>query len=175
MADFAKALNRVLSHEGGYSNVSGDTGGATYKGVSRKNWPGWPGWAIIDKIKDKRHNQIFDDPGLDCLVSSFYRAHFWAKIKGDDITHQKVAEFLFDFAVNSGVATAAMSLQRCLLVSADGIIGKQTLAAVNHFNEPSLMGCLVKSRTEFVRRIVERNPTQKKFLAGWLRRINSFA
>ena len=39
MADFTKYLPKLLQYEGVYSNNPKDSGGETYKGVSRVNFP----------------------------------------------------------------------------------------------------------------------------------------
>jgi lysozyme family protein len=44
MAEFNPALEKVLSHEGGYVVDPNDPGGETYKGVARKIHSKWDGW-----------------------------------------------------------------------------------------------------------------------------------
>lgn len=51
MADFKKALEMVLKHEGGYVCDPSDPGGETYKGVARNMHSGWTGWMEIDLAK----------------------------------------------------------------------------------------------------------------------------
>ena len=41
-------LNLIYKSEGGYANMEGDSGGETYKGISRKWFPKWEGLKIID-------------------------------------------------------------------------------------------------------------------------------
>ena len=43
MANFDEAFALTMKSEGGYANNPNDTGGETYKGVSRKNHPKWNG------------------------------------------------------------------------------------------------------------------------------------
>ena len=50
MADFNQAFDITMGHEGGYANNKLDTGGETYRGVSRNNWPDWEGWRLIDRL-----------------------------------------------------------------------------------------------------------------------------
>ena len=84
MADFRKALEHVLSNEGGYVNDPDDPGGETYKGIARKMNPQWKGWPLINK-------RDFTNPLLADLVASFYRDNYWEPIRGDQITSQLVA------------------------------------------------------------------------------------
>ncbi len=44
MADFKKAFQILEKWEGGYSNHISDTGGETYKGITRKNYPKMSFW-----------------------------------------------------------------------------------------------------------------------------------
>ena len=173
MSDFKTALKKTLQHEGGYANVSSDAGGQTYCGISRKNWPAWRGWAIIDKAKPK-HNQILRDKQLGGLVEVFYYEHFWKPIQGDRIMDQRIAGFLFDFYVNSG-NHAIKAIQRIVKVKDDGIVGTQTVAAINAADPEAVFVALKAARIKFLKGIAARKPDQGKFLDGWMNRVNSFA
>ena len=176
---FADALNILLVHEGGYSNVSYDTGGETYQGISRNNWPNWPGWQIIDQYKPLKHNQVIENVTLQNLVTNFYKVHFWDVIKADQLP-KEIRPLVFDFAVNSGTGTAVMALQRVLRdstgkkIAIDGVVGPQTIALANQLPAKQLFERYKQARYNFFVRIVERNPSQKKFLTGWLNRLNSY-
>jgi lysozyme family protein len=41
MSEFERALQRVLAHEGGFSNHPKDPGGATMKGVTQATYDAW--------------------------------------------------------------------------------------------------------------------------------------
>ena len=173
MANFKTALNKTLRHEGGYANTPGDAGGETYCGISRKNWPTWRGWYIIDKAKPLKYNQMLKDKHLADLVEVFYYEHFWKPIQGDKIKDQRIAALLFDFFVNSGYH-AIKSIQRVVKVKDDGIMGTQTLAAINSADPELVFDSLKSARAKFLKDIVSRNPSQEKFLTGWMIRVNSF-
>lgn len=168
MADFDIAIIPVLKHEGGYANVKGDAGGETYGGITRKNWPHWSGWQFVDAAKPLRRNQRA--PAADLLLEHFYREQYWQKIKGDLITDQRTAGFLLDFYVNSGYH-AVKCVQKIVGSAQDGVVGPQTLAAIN--NTAGLFEELKQARIAFVQQVAKRGDNEK-FLAGWLRRINSF-
>ncbi|WP_343702682.1 glycosyl hydrolase 108 family protein [Chitinophaga sp.] len=170
MARFDIAIVLVRYWEGGYSNRADDKGGETYAGISRKHNPHWPGWAAVDAAKPLNRYAIV--PAAEPHVNSYYEAHYWPKIKGDDIADQRVAGFLFDWYVNSG-AWATRAVQRMVGVTVDGKIGPKTVAAINAAG-PGLFGRLQVARVAFVHGIVRRDPKQRVNLAGWLRRINSF-
>ena len=58
-------------------------------------------------------------------------------------------------------------------VTADGVVGPKTIAALNGTNHEAFFNEIKREREAFFRRIVAANPTQKKFLKGWLRRLDS--
>lgn len=133
MADFEQAIPIILKDEGGYSNNKSDKGGETYCGISRLDNPNWVGWKIIDgyKMAHPLHNgDIIKDTVLDGFVHAQYKAKYWDKIQGDNISSQRVANFLFDWFVNSGYH-AVEHLQKCLDIRADGVMGSGTVAATN--------------------------------------------
>lgn len=167
MADFNKAIAFTLKFEGGYANVSNDPGGETYRGITRKNHPDWSGWATIDKVKLK-HGVIL--PELEDSVKAFYKANYWARI--GEICNDVVAAFVFDYKVNSG-NRAIKALQRIVGADDDGILGADTINKTNNYNG-NLIAALLQSRRQFYYDIVHNNPSQKKFLSGWLNRIDNF-
>jgi lysozyme family protein len=62
--------------------------------------------------------------------------------------------------------------QKVLGVKQDGIVGPKTLAAVNNADPKDLFNQIKVQRGMFLYRIVEKDPKQKKFLNGWLNRLN---
>lgn len=47
MADFKIAFDITNKTEAGYANNPDDSGGETYAGISRNNWPYWEGWKNV--------------------------------------------------------------------------------------------------------------------------------
>lgn len=112
MANFDKAFDKVIKAEGGYVNDPKDSGGETYLGISRKYHSTSPMWDIIDSIKkdnpkltsSQLTTRLKKEPRLLSYAKDIYRSEYWNKVRGDEINSQKVAEQLFDMAVNAGVA-----------------------------------------------------------------------
>jgi len=130
--------------------VAADRGKETYCGISRKNWAAWRGWVIIDKAKPVKHNQILKDRHLADLVEVFYYEHFWKPVLGDKIRDQRIAGLLFDFYVHSGYH-AIKAIQRVVKAMADGIMGAQTLAAINSADPGAVFAELKASRIKFLK------------------------
>jgi lysozyme family protein len=55
-------------------------------------------------------------------------------------------------------------------VTADGIVGTKTVAAIN--NDKNIKTKIYNARKAYFEAIVKRNPSQKKWLNGWMNRIN---
>lgn len=81
---FDKALEQVLKDEGGYVNDPIDSGGETFRGVSRNNNPNWRGWKLIDEAKAKGHktasqiNAYFKNHAeMASIVAEIYRKDYY--------------------------------------------------------------------------------------------------
>ena len=165
MAEFTPAFEEMIRNEGGYilHNVAGDRGGYTYAGVARRFHPDWPGWQYIDS-EDRQNPALFD------CVKQFYQKHFWDRLRADDIDDQRIAETLFDFAVNAGLGTAAKLAQTILGVKADGIIGPETIGKLNHYPANEFLYRYAMAKVARYAEIVNRDSRQSKFLLGWINR-----
>ena len=165
MATFDPAFDKMIRNEGGFklTNIEGDRGGQTYAGIARNAHPNWPGWRLVDAGDLARVE-------LTKSVRDFYRKEFWDRIGGDVITHQTIAETIFDFAVNAGCGTAVKLVQIVVGVVPDGAIGLRTLAALNGC-EPELFALkYALAKVTRYAEICNRDRTQSKFLLGWINR-----
>ena len=78
-----------------------------------------------------------------------------------------------DWAWASGTGTSIKQVQKILGVAVDGIVGKDTLTAINIADQRALFDKIHARRIEFVENIVRRNPSQSRFIKGWKNRINA--
>lgn len=188
MADYIKAYNITMRHEGGYSLDSSDVGGETYKGISRRFHPTWPGWEIIDryKIQDNFPQNLKDSKELPPMVSEFYKQHYWDKFLGDEIKNQDVAEEMFDTAVNMGISRVVKFLQQALnylnrneelfsdLVE-DGKIGNNTLKALDIYLKEDgniyLLKIMNVLQGMHYLNYMSESPIQEKYCRGWFKRV----
>ena len=152
----------ILSWEGGYCNVPGDSGGHTNKGITLATYRQVFGQErTVDDLK------TITDVEWQYIFEKFY----WEKWRADEIESQSIANLLVDWYWNSG-SYAIRIHQYVLGVEADGIVGPKTIAAVNNYSggEKELFVRLWKEREAFIERIAVKQ--KKKFKAGWLRRLN---
>jgi lysozyme family protein len=173
MANAGLAISKLFRPgiEGRYSNDKHDTGGETYCGVARNKHPNWIGWGEVDRTKARKENmnadQLFNR--LLPLLQSFYRAEFWAPIKGDQIKAQPMADFVFACAVNIGPVTAIKKLQRAVGVPVDGKIGEKTIAAIN---TKEALGRFAEEMRAFYEKIAVGN--NARFKNGWMNRVAAY-
>jgi len=180
---FDTALRKTLEHEGGYANISGDRGGETYMGISRKFHPDWQGWHIVDKVKNEYGGRLprnfkINNPVLDKLVKDYYKRVFWDRIHLDEIQNSSLQELIFDFYVNSEksgikVIQSVLRNQFNQNIIIDGIIGAKTIAAINRCKASELFDAIKEARIYFYKQIAQRGDNAK-FLRGWLHRAYSF-
>ncbi len=188
MADFQAALAHTLKHEGGYADIPGDTGGETYKGISRKWYPDWPGWLIIDDLKQTHsgsalNKALSNSKPLDQRVQEFYISERWEPLRCAEIDSQAVVNELFDTSVLMSKKWATRFLQRALNVlnqnqafypdiTVDGRMGPGTLRTTKDCLSVNNESLLVKimDGLELARfiNIMDKDPTQEKFARGWI-------
>lgn len=176
-------IDMILSHEGGYVNDSDDAGGMTYRGISRPNNPEWAGWTVIEEHLPLKRGAIIDDPELDALVLDFYDEKFYSRLRLDEFHDLMIAAHLMCQGVHSGRKPAVRLLQQSInavngspLVDEDGIIGDETIRNANALSEEdpdALASEFIARRQEFYQDIVDRKPSQQKFLKGWLNRVDN--
>ena len=166
MSEIKKLAPFVLKWEGGFVNDPADKVGATNKGVTIAVWQKQG----YDKNKDGKID-IKDLKNLsDEDATAIMKKHYWDKWKADQIKDQRVANTLVDWLWCSG-AWGIKIPQKILGLKVDGIVGEKTITAVN--NAPAnFLQTLYKERQEFLERIAKTNPTQKRFLKGWLNRLD---
>lgn len=151
----------ILSWEGGFANIPGDRGGATNKGVTIATYR-----SVFGKERTVEDLKTITD--IEWL--HIFNTLFWNKWKADQIESQAIANLLVDWVWASGKYGIRIP-QSILGVSIDGIVGPKTLAAVNSYpNQKELFAKLWHAREDFFKRIA--TGAQKKFLKGWLNRLN---
>ncbi len=186
MADFLKAWLKTSTYEGGYSNVEGDKGGETYKGISSTNNPYWSGWTVIDKSRQHPDfpKNLESNEELLYLVLSFYR-FIWDSLSLDKLKSQFLAEVLFDTSVNMGKGRAVQFLQQSMNalnrngtlwgdVDVDRGYGGKThnqLSLVSDEDLELIAKCILILRGAFFIEITLKDESQEKFIRGWLKRV----
>lgn len=150
----------------GYSNKKSDRGGATMMGVT------------IATYNAYRRKLGISETSIEDLKKIDYRTWrnilktmFWDKWKADNINNQSMAELVVDWVWGSGL-WGIKNPQQCLGVPNDGIVGAQTIKAINSCDQKAMFTKIWKRRRNFYYSIVAHDSTQRIYLKGWLNRLN---
>ena len=155
--NFDECLALVLAHEGGYSDHPKDPGGVTNLGVTKRAWEDFTGApATVEHIRDLTPE----------LVRPIYRKRYWDTAHCGEL--QSGLDYaVFDCAVNSGPLRSVKLLQQALGVTADGVLGKLTLAAIQAVPAVGLIHDMCEERLKFLRDLSPFGVFGK----GWTRRV----
>ena len=159
---FANAFKHVVKEEGGYVNDPADSGGATNRGVTQQTY---------DRHRDAKNMDRRHVRYLTIAETEEVYELYWKDCKANELP-DGINLIHFDFAINAGIRRAAITLQRCLGVEDDGIIGSKTLAAAQERNSEDTIRAYAEARRGFYRHLAERRPKDRRFLNGWLLRTN---
>lgn len=150
---FLACLKRLGPIEGGYSNNKKDNGGETMYGVTS---------ALARAYK-------YTGPMKDIpkeLVQHIYYEEFWKPIKGD-VLNPGLAEFLFDFAVNSSARRAVKALQQAVGALPDGDLGPKTLARIAKHDTIEIVRLIFVNRAK----VFAYHEDIEEFDDGWFARL----
>lgn len=168
MSDLNKALTFVFKAEGGFCNDKNDRGGATNLGIIQREYDVWrkgkglPTRSVRDITKDE--------------ATEIYTDEYWLAGKCDKMPWPVNIAHL-DACVNTGVHQAAKFLQRAVKAQDDGIVGPGTLRALGEAcaeqGAEEIARKMIDARKPFYKGLVEKDPTQKDFINGWLNRVEN--
>jgi lysozyme family protein len=161
---YEKALRFVLRWEGGFVDDPADRGGRTNRGVTQRTYDSWrsrQGQPPRD-VKDIEESE----------VSKIYEGDYWIPPRCD-VLATPIDLVGFDTAVNMGVRRSVRILQTVLGCGVDGSFGKNTRDAADACDPGSTVVQYCKVREGIYRGIVAKDPTQGKFLKGWMNRLNA--
>ena len=156
---FSTAFKSLICFEGEYSNDNLDHGGETKFGICKRSYPD------LD-IK----NLTLDE------AKKIYYNDYWNGYGYDQIKSILVSSKVFNITVNTGPRQSHKILQRALRATGlnnldeDGIFGPKTLEATNTANPKALVAALRSENAGFYRILVANQPSQNKFIKGWMKR-----
>ena len=159
--NFDQSFQKLLGHEGGFTDDKRDPG----------NWTG--GRVGVGELKGTNFgiaantypNEDIRNLTVD-RAKFLYQRDFWNRIRADDLP-AVIRYPMFDAAVNSGVPQASRWLQRAVGATDDGVIGPRTLAATNAMEPQVVLRRLLSVRLRFMTNL-SNWPVHGR---GWARRI----
>lgn len=180
-----KIIAFIQQHEGsGFAVVPGDAGGATCRGVTLATYRSVYGnnktEEDLKRLTDAEWLYIFD-------------RLFWNKMWCDEIP-LPIACAMADFAYNAGVPRAVKYAQAIAHTTADGVVGSKTINALRKQTSKAFVAEYLDMRRKYYLRLAgfkddaehlwlartrpaaikkaESASKQRKFIAGWLNRVN---
>lgn len=150
ITSFDDAFAAICGIEGGYSDNPADPGGATMYGITE---------AVA---RAHGYQGAMQDLTLD-LAKQIAKSDYWDKFQCDQFD-PRIGYLVFDAAFNGG--HPAQWLQEAANVTADGVIGAQTVAAVRNTEPWRIMARFNASHIEYY--VSLHNMT---FIDGWDKRI----
>jgi lysozyme family protein len=173
MTLFDRCISVVLRNEGNFQCDPNDRGNyangilrGTKYGISARQYP---------KLDIKNLT-----PGQ---AASIYYKDYWTLMNLEGIKDESLVLHIFDHGVNAGKRTAIRMIQRIVGAKMDGIMGLLTKDSINHFKPfskvidgygllYSLLDHYKYARYVYYTNIIKNRPTMKKYIKGWLSRID---
>jgi lysozyme family protein len=156
---FDRCLAEVLRLEGGYVDDPRDGGGPTKYGVTQ---------ATLSEAVGRPATAADVAALTPAQAGDIYRRRYWAPTRCGELA-AGLDLVVFDAAVNMGPGTAARLVQTALGVTADGVMGPQTLARAAE--TPAAV--IIRSAVNLRRRRYRALAGFAAFGAGWLRRADA--
>jgi len=160
--------------EGDFVDHPADRGGPTNYGITAATYAAWLGRPVITA-------EVRSMPRAHAVA--IYRQRYW-RTAGIDRLPESLWPVVFDISVNMGPVVAIKFLQRAVAVSLavrladDGQLGPNTLemlaTALDKVGTTTLVNAICDQRARRYDEIIDRDPSQKVFRKGWLRRCEAF-
>lgn len=166
---FRHALLYVLANEGTkFTNDPADPGRATRFGITLSATASYPPTAHFTAEDIRKMT-------LEQAAEIYYHV-YWEVFK--DIENERIQIKCFDIYVNMPPKSAIKIIQRaannCRIgtIAVDGVLGRNTLKAINSCNPEFLMEELVKGLNGYYNLLVTKRPVLSRFIKGWLKRAD---
>lgn len=140
--EYPNMLKFVLAREGGYVNDKDDPGGETNKGITHTTYNSY---RRSKGLPTRSVKYITTEELEDIYYHNYYKAS-----GADKIENPQLALYVFDTAILHGVSDAKQML-------------KKSGGDLDKFEQ---------LRREHYYKVVEEKPAKKKFLQGWLNRVD---
>ena len=150
---FEAAFELLMGHEGDFSNHRADPGGKTRYGVTEAT------------AREVGYRGDMEALPLD-LAKRIYQERYWDAVRAEELP-AALRYVAFDAAVNSGPKQAVLWLQRAAGVTADGVLGPQTMAALAKLDPQGVKSRMLAQRL----RMMSTLSNWPAFSRGWSRRI----
>lgn len=164
-ADFNSAFEYTVQNEGYYSNNPADRGGPTKFGITINTLSAWRKKAVTPSDVQML--------GRD-EAKAIYKTCYWDLLNCDSLTQLPVATAVFDMGVLFGTHCAALYAQEAVGVAMDGVIGPETVKALNLADVQEFLTDYNLIFKDKINNIISRTANQAVFRSGWNNRVDRF-
>lgn len=161
-------------------HVNPGENGYTFMGVYQAANPGLTLWAMVGSVLKKHggnirkaSEELYRDPTALRIVEQVYKSAYWDKARLDLVDSQKIAEEIFIFGVNAGMRNAIRKAQKLIGAVPDGIVGSQTIKALNSFDVDKFDFSFDELEKQFYDDLIAKKPSFAQFKNGWYNRAEA--
>lgn len=159
-------IDAIIQREGGFVHDPVDLGGATNWGITQQALAAWRKKPVT--VEDVRRLTQEE-------ARKIYREQYIARPGFQAICNPQLRALVVDCGVNHGPDDAVRFLQRSLGgLKVDGVLGPKTRTAIEAADPVRLYARVCGERMRHYGRLIQRDPNQHKFAAGWADRVADF-
>lgn len=161
-------------------HVNPGENGYTFMGIYQAANPTLELWGLVEKALEandgdihKASEELYHDSVARGIVENVYKWGYWDKAKLDRVNSQIIAEEIFIFGVNAGMRNAIRKAQKLIGATPDGIVGVQTIKALNDFDESKFDYMFDELEMQFYDDLIVKKPSFARFKNGWRNRAKA--
>ena len=163
--DTSAIIDAILSREGGYEDDPADRGGPTKFGITQATLAAWRGAPVTaEDVKNLSRAE----------ARQIYSTMYVQRTGFASIHYVPLQALIVDAGVQHGPEDATRWLQEAAGVTADGVLGPVTLAAVNAAEGKALYRRVLAARCRYYGELIAHDPAEAKFAGGWAARVATF-
>lgn len=159
---FTNLVSVVLRHEGGYSNIKGDSGGKTMYGISDARDGKTDGVITYGERDIPVQNLTIDD------AKNIYYNEYYKPLRLDEIVDERLALHIFDMGVNAGIYQTVELLCDLLKMKRRRYIDDLIIRSLNGDNYVRKFSDLRKRTYRSMAK-----GGKAKFLKSWISRVEN--
>jgi lysozyme family protein len=159
IGNFKECLDLVLKSEGGWTGangLTGDPGGETNLGVTKRVWEEYVGHPV-ESLKKLTKEE----------VAPLYELKYWRPCYGE-VLPRGLDFVVFSMGVNAGPGRSVKLLQQSIGCVPDGVIGPKTRELISASNSATLIAKFSEVRRDYYRSL----KSFPIFGKGWLNRVD---
>lgn len=168
-----RILDKIIANEGGFQDDPRDTGNYAGDRLVGTNYGITPQALAVYKGVPVSEITVEDIKGLtEDDAREIYAQDYYYKPGYDQIESDYLRENVVDMAVNAGAPQATKLLQRIAGAEPDGILGPNTLQALNESGVGT--NDYSAERKRFYLDLTLNDPSKIPYLLGWVNRANKY-